>query len=144
MTTARLAAGRSVKRTVSSSRLSTPSAATPSASSQLGVPAAPSEAHTARHSVLDLPRGRTDWERLKRLTDREVEAAVRDDPDAGPATDEAFWTDAEFIVAPPKEAISIRIDKDVLEWFRGMGRGYQTRINAVLRAYVEARRKAGG
>ena len=41
--------------------------------------------------------------------------------------------------APPrKEAISLRLDAEVLDWFRARGPGYQTRINAVLRAYMEA------
>jgi uncharacterized protein (DUF4415 family) len=39
-----------------------------------------------------------------------------------------------------KQAISLRIDQDVLEWFRGGGAGYQTRMNAVLRAFVESQR----
>lgn len=39
---------------------------------------------------------------------------------------------------PRKEAISLRLDADVLDWFRARGPGYQTRINAVLRAYMEA------
>lgn len=56
--------------------------------------------------------------------------------------DEAFW---EAVDVPPitKEAISIKLDADVLAYFRGAGRGYQTRINAVLRRYVEGRRKPG-
>jgi uncharacterized protein (DUF4415 family) len=39
---------------------------------------------------------------------------------------------------PRKEAISLRLDADVLDWFRARGPGYQTRINAVLRAYKDA------
>ena len=39
---------------------------------------------------------------------------------------------------PPKTAISLRVDKDVLEWFKTQGAGYQTRINAVLRAFRDA------
>ena len=39
---------------------------------------------------------------------------------------------------PPKEAISLRVDADVLEWFRAQGEGYQTRMNAVLRAFRDA------
>jgi uncharacterized protein (DUF4415 family) len=42
--------------------------------------------------------------------------------------------------APRKAAISLRLDADVLDWFRAQGNGYQTRINAVLRAYMEAAR----
>jgi uncharacterized protein (DUF4415 family) len=40
--------------------------------------------------------------------------------------------------APKKQQITIRVDHDVLEWFRAQGRGYQTKINALLRAYMEA------
>lgn len=43
-------------------------------------------------------------------------------------------------VAPPKTQVTLRIDSDVLAWFRGQGKGYQTRINALLRAYMEAQR----
>ncbi|MBX7237724.1 MAG: BrnA antitoxin family protein, partial [Caldilineales bacterium] len=39
---------------------------------------------------------------------------------------------------PPKQQITIRLDYDVLKWFRAQGEGYQTRINALLRAYMEA------
>ena len=39
---------------------------------------------------------------------------------------------------PPKESVSLRLDADVLAWFRASGAGYQTRINAVLRAFKEA------
>ena len=39
---------------------------------------------------------------------------------------------------PPKAAISLRIEQDVLEWFKAQGAGYQTRINAVLRAFRDA------
>jgi uncharacterized protein (DUF4415 family) len=47
-----------------------------------------------------------------------------------------FWSDAEVVVAPLKQAISLRVDRDVLDWFREQGPRYQTRINAVLRTYV--------
>jgi uncharacterized protein (DUF4415 family) len=39
---------------------------------------------------------------------------------------------------PPKESVSLRLDADVLAWFKSQGRGYQTRMNAVLRAYRDA------
>jgi uncharacterized protein (DUF4415 family) len=39
---------------------------------------------------------------------------------------------------PPKTSVSLRIDTDVLEWFKTQGPGYQTRINAVLRAFRDA------
>jgi uncharacterized protein (DUF4415 family) len=71
------------------------------------------------------------------LTDREIERAVAADPDAAPILDAAWFAKARRVVPRDKELISIRLDKDVLEYFRAMGPRYQTRINAVLRAYME-------
>ena len=98
-----------------------------------------------RYSLLTLPpKDATDWERLERMTDDEIEAAVRDDPDAAPIADEDFWRNATLIPAPSKEAISIRVDQDVLDWFRSLGRGYQTRMNMVLRGYMELHQEKPG
>lgn len=60
-----------------------------------------------------------------------------------PELDEAFWNTAEVVmpVAPTKKQISIKIDTDVLEYFRKDGPGYQTRMNAVLRSFVRAQRR---
>jgi uncharacterized protein (DUF4415 family) len=49
---------------------------------------------------------------------------------------EDFWDKAEVVVPVAKRAISLRVDEDVLEWFRSLGPRYQTRMNAVLRAYM--------
>ena len=81
----------------------------------------------------------TDWDRVKNMTEAEIDEAAVSDPDAQP-TDEAFWKDAQVVIPQPKHAISLRVDSDVLEWFKSQGRCYQTRINAVLRAYMEAHR----
>jgi uncharacterized protein (DUF4415 family) len=54
-----------------------------------------------------------------------------------PALDEEFWQNAELVLPPTKERITLRLDREVLAYFRRSGSGYQTRINAVLRAYVE-------
>jgi uncharacterized protein (DUF4415 family) len=52
------------------------------------------------------------------------------------------WYENAYLVTPPsKERISIRLDDDVLEFFRSQGRGYQSRINAVLRAFMEAQKR---
>lgn len=83
---------------------------------------------------------RTDQARLDRLTEEEIERMAASDPDH-PPLDDVFW--AKIDEPHPKEAISIKLDRDVLAFFRRQGRGYQTRINAVLRRYVEAHRKRG-
>ena len=51
---------------------------------------------------------------------------------------QADWTNVKVAWPQPKQAISLRIDQDILTWFRNGGPGYQTRMNAVLRAFVDA------
>jgi uncharacterized protein (DUF4415 family) len=87
-------------------------------------------------------RPQTDWTRVDALTDEEIEAAVRDDPDAPPLVDDEWFASATLVMPQPKEQISIRLDRDVLEHFRRYPR-YQTRINAILRAAMEHEKKAG-
>ena len=82
---------------------------------------------------------RTDWEAVKAMSDAEVEAAVASDPDE--AGLEIDWSKAVFHPESRKKPMTIRLDADVLAFFQGQGRGYQTRINAVLRAYMEHARK---
>ena len=58
------------------------------------------------------------------------------DPEAH-ATDAQFWKTAKVVLPTPKEIVTMRLDADLLRWFR-RERGYQTRVNAILRAYMEA------
>jgi uncharacterized protein (DUF4415 family) len=83
-------------------------------------------------------KGRTDWKRLRSLTDQQIRRAIESDPDARPTTSE-FWKGARLVMPAAKETITIRLDADLLKWLR-KGKGYQTRINAVLRTYMEANR----
>jgi uncharacterized protein (DUF4415 family) len=53
-----------------------------------------------------------------------------------PELDDDFWQTAKMSVPIPKKSISIRLDGDVLDWFKGQGKGYQSMINNVLRTYV--------
>jgi len=84
------------------------------------------------------PPGKTDWSAVKALTDEEIAEAVRNDPDAVPL--DVDWSDAVLVIPPKKKAISIRVDEDVLDYFRREGRGYQRRMNAVLRSYVQQKK----
>jgi len=84
-------------------------------------------------------KGKTDWARVDALTDKEIEEAVRNDPDAVPL--DVDWSDAVLVIPPRKKAISIRLDEDVLDYFRKEGAGYQRRMNAVLRSYMQQRRR---
>ena len=73
------------------------------------------------------------------MTEREIE---RTSPPELAGLPEDFWKEADLVVAPLKQTISLRVDQDVLDWFRAQGPRYQTRMNAVLRSYVN-RAKAG-
>jgi predicted transcriptional regulator len=83
-------------------------------------------------------RDETDYARLDAMTDDDIAQAVADDPDAPPL--DFDWTQARLTLPPGKDVVTLRLDRDVLEWFRTQGKGYQTRINQVLRAFYEARR----
>jgi uncharacterized protein (DUF4415 family) len=100
------------------------------------------EKRSKTHSIGSSPsRSRTDWQYLDRLTDDEIAAAVASDPDAAPL--DVDWSQAVLVVPAKKKAISIRVDPDVLDYFKKEGAGYQRRINAVLRSYVEQKQKRG-
>src|SRR5437867_1485254 len=88
-------------------------------------------------------KSRTDWKRVRALTDEDIEWAVAADPDAAPIMDAAWWREARVVLPMPKVPVSVRLDRDVLEWFKDQGPRYQSRINAVLRAFMEANRRAG-
>ncbi len=58
-----------------------------------------------------------------------------------PALDEDFFKEARVVVPPGKKQLTFRLDADVLAWLKAQGKGYQSRINAILRMYYEAHRK---
>jgi len=88
----------------------------------------------------DAPRkkGKTDFERLRNTTDEEIEAQIANDPDF---SEDWNWGDAVLVIPPKKKPISIRVDEDVLDYFKAEGAGYQRRMNAVLRSYMEQKKK---
>jgi uncharacterized protein (DUF4415 family) len=93
--------------------------------------------HSAEELLEMRQRGEThsDWERAGAMTQAEVEAQIAADPDeAGMVYD---WDNAMTELPRPKAELHMRVDRDVLDYFRNTGKGYQTRINAVLRSYVQ-------
>lgn len=84
-------------------------------------------------------QGSTDWDRLRAEEDAGLEPAH--DPDIDDV--DWDWSTARLVEPEPKKMISVRLDADVLEFFKSQGKGYQTRMNAVLRSYMEAMRKSG-
>ena len=78
----------------------------------------------------------TDWERLDAMTDEDIDFS--DSPEITPQMFAKAIVNRGLEPRPTKQQVTLRIDSDVLEWFREQGRGYQTNINALLRAYMEA------
>ena len=84
-------------------------------------------------------RGKTksDWKRVKAMKDEDILV----DGDSPEITAER-WSNAIVIDRkPPKKNITLRIDPEIIDWFKARGKGYQTRMNAVLRAFIELQRK---
>lgn len=94
---------------------------------------------TVSSDDLDQIESQTDWDHLRNLTDAEIEAAVDEDPDQMILNRD--WFQEAQLIAPTsdKQRITIRLDEDILDFFKRQGSGYQTRINKVLRAYVLSR-----
>src|SRR5882672_2128271 len=86
-------------------------------------------------------KAKTAWKRRGRMTSTQVEAIASSNREGAPMTD-AEWAKAE-IVHPHKVAVGLKLDDDLLDWFKSQGKGYQTRINTILRRYYETHRKAG-
>jgi uncharacterized protein (DUF4415 family) len=81
---------------------------------------------------------KTEWKRASAMSQAEVERLA--DRDEGPLP--AGWESTVMVGLPPaKQDIHIRLDSDILDWFKARGRGYQTRINAVLRAFLQTRQR---
>lgn len=72
-----------------------------------------------------------DWDRLANMKDEDIDFSDI------PELDENFFRNAR-VRMPAKQTMTIRLDLDVLEWFKHQGPGYQTRINQLLRHYMEA------
>jgi uncharacterized protein (DUF4415 family) len=85
-------------------------------------------------------KSKTDWARVDALTDEDIERAVAEDPDAPPFWTDEDWANARVVWPQGKTPVTLRLDRDIIAWFKLQGSGYQTRINAVLRGFVEAQK----
>ena len=78
----------------------------------------------------------SDWDRAAGMTDKEIEAADAQDPEVADIDD--AWMDKAEVVRSPKRTVYAVFDAYVIDYFKNSGRGYQGRMNAVLKAYVDA------
>lgn len=74
---------------------------------------------------------KTDWNRLSEMTDKQIDTSDIAE------LDDAFFREAQLKV-PSKQPVTLRLDSDVLAFFKAQGQGYQTRINKLLRRYMDA------
>lgn len=82
---------------------------------------------------------RTNLKRLDTITEGEIEEAARSDEDSL-LLEECDIESLQVVMPKAKQSISLRVDPDVLSYFKSLGKGYQTRMNAVLRAYMKLQR----
>lgn len=108
-----------------------------------------SEDNIKRFSAAELKKlraqgdDRTDLNRVRAMSEAELERAIASDPDWNevPAN---WYESAQAIVPTQKRLISVRLDSDVIDWFKAQGPGYQSRINAVLRVFMRQNRNRRG
>ena len=104
--------------------------------------------NTVRYSAAEIRakiakgEGRTDLARLRSTTDAEIDVQIQTDADLSDLG-EVDWSTAVIAYPMPKNAVSIRLDSDLLDFFKSTGKGYQTRINSILRHYMVETRKSG-
>lgn len=77
---------------------------------------------------------KTDWKRVRAMKDEDIDCSDI------PPLDENFWKNAKLVIPESKVSLGVRFDRNTVAWFKKQGRGYQSRMNAVLTAYVEAQR----
>jgi len=80
-------------------------------------------------------KSQTDWKKVDSLTDSEIDTSDVQ------SLDSEFFKNAKLRMPSPKKSITVRLDSDVLDWYRRQGKGYQTKINAILRTYMDAHSK---
>jgi uncharacterized protein (DUF4415 family) len=101
-----------------------------------------SKIYSVEDILKDVKAGKTltDWARVDALTDEDITEAMRTDPDWAEFMD-VDWSKATIVYPVKKAAISIRLDNDVITYFKKGGKGYQGRINAVLRHFMQEQLK---
>ncbi len=89
----------------------------------------------------DQTKSQSDLSRVRAKSEEELARDIADDPDFSNEAED-WYVNAELIMPTPKKLLSLRLDSDIIDWFKGQGPGYQTKMNAVLRAFVkQAERK---
>jgi uncharacterized protein (DUF4415 family) len=94
-------------------------------------------------AMIERGEDRTDWARVDAMTEEELEAAIASDPDWADVPRDWYKHATPHYPDAMRKQVSLRIDLDVLAWFKRQGPGYRSRINAALRAFVAAQERRG-
>jgi uncharacterized protein (DUF4415 family) len=94
-----------------------------------------------RYQAADLEQmarkeSRSDMARIRHMTETELEKSISTDADWNDVPPD-WHLKAQAVMPEPKKLLSLRLDADVIDWFKQQGAGYQTRMNAVLRSFME-------
>jgi len=87
-------------------------------------------------------KSRTDWNRVDKLRDKDID--LSENPEVTPEMFAKAVLRKGLKPVTRKTQVTLRIDDEVLTWFKQQGRGYQTRINSLLKAYKEANQNESG
>lgn len=88
-----------------------------------------------RYSRSTLPKGKTQWEKLESMSEEEIESSAKADTE-NPRWTKNMLNSAKLQMPQKKVSVHMYLDQDIVEWFKSKGKGYQPRINSVLKSYV--------
>jgi uncharacterized protein (DUF4415 family) len=98
--------------------------------------------YTAAELKARRAESRTNWEQVDALTEEGLERQIATDKDESMLQPD--WTQARLVLPEARQSVHLRLDREVVEFFRAQGKGHISRMQAVLKAYMEAHRQDGG
>jgi uncharacterized protein (DUF4415 family) len=96
------------------------------------------KSYTAAELKAKKAQSRTDWGRVDAQTDTELERLVAADEDERGL--QADWTQAKLVLPQAKQSVHLRLEQEIISFFKSKGKGHISRMQAVLKAYVDAHR----
>lgn len=96
------------------------------------------KSYTAEELKAKKAESKTDLLRMDALTDEELEKAISEDPETRDICPD--WTKAKLILPRAKASVHLRLEEEIIQFFKAQGRGHISRMQAVLKSYVEAHR----
>jgi uncharacterized protein (DUF4415 family) len=96
------------------------------------------KSYSAAELKADRSRSRTDLKKVDAMTDGELEKAIAEDEDERDFQPD--WTRAKLVFVEPKQSIHLRLEQEIIDFYKAQGKGHISRMQAVLKAYANAHR----